>query len=219
MAENDTQQSERTEQPTPKRLEDARKKGQVPRSRELSMTLVMMAAACSFIVMRPFLAEKLTGIMELGLTLERGVMLDAQVLPSMLAAGVAKGIEMLLPLWAILYVAGVIGVVSFGGWTFSFEAAKPKLSKLNPLSGLKRVFGWNGLSELAKAMSKFVLVGVVASVLLWGMSRDFLGLGLLTIDAGLELRVSLTEHCAGIPMRRKWVPSEDCDGDQGQGGE
>ena len=81
MAENDTQQSERTEQPTPKRLEDARKKGQVPRSRELSMTLVMMAAACSFIVMRPYLATKLTEILELGLTLERGVVLDARVLP------------------------------------------------------------------------------------------------------------------------------------------
>ena len=185
MADNDTQQSERTEQPTPKRLEDARRKGQVPRSRELSMTLVMLAGACSFIVMRPFLAEKLTGIMELGLSLEREVVLDARILPSMLGAAIARGIEMLVPLWVILFVAALIGVLSFGGWTFSFEAAKPNLSKLNPLTGLKRVFGWNGLSELAKAMSKFVLVGVVASVLLWGMSRDFLGLGVLTIDAGL----------------------------------
>lgn len=185
MAENDTQQSERTEQPTPKRLEDARKKGQVPRSRELSMTLVMLTAACFFMVMRPYLAEKLTEIMEQGLTLERGVMLDARVLPSMLGTGIVRGIEMLIPLWVVLFVAAAVGVVSFGGWTFSLEAAKPKLSKLNPLSGLKRVFGWNGLSELAKAMSKFVLVGVVASVFLWGMSRDFLGLGALTIEAGL----------------------------------
>ncbi len=185
MAENETPQSERTEQPTPKRLEDARRKGQVPRSRELSMTLVMLTAACSFMVMRPYLADKLTEIMEFGLALERGVVLDARVLPGMLAAGVAKGIEMLMPLWAILFAAALIGVLSFGGWTFSLEAAKPNLSKLNPLSGLKRVFGWNGLSELAKAMTKFVLVGVVASVFLWGLSRDFLGLGRLTIDAGL----------------------------------
>jgi flagellar biosynthetic protein FlhB len=185
VAENETQQHERTEQPTPKRLEDARRRGQIPRSRELSMTLVMLAGAGSFLMMRPFLADRLGELLASGLVLERSEIIDAQLLPAMLRAGFSRGIELLVPLWAILVIAAIVGVLSFGGWSFSVEALQPRLEKLNPLRGLRRVFGWSGLSELAKALGKFVLVALVGAFLLWGLAGEFLGLGRFAVKAGL----------------------------------
>jgi flagellar biosynthetic protein FlhB len=74
----------------------------------------------------------------------------------------------------------------FGGWAFSADAVLPKFEKLNPIAGLKRVFGWNGLSELAKALAKFTLVALVAIWLLSGLTEDLLGLSTLTLQAGLN---------------------------------
>lgn len=186
MAENETPQSERTEQPTPKRLEDARQRGQIPRSRELSMTCVMLAGAGCFLAMRPFLGGKLQELLALGLVLERREAMDAQALPELFSVAVRLGVTLMAPLWIVLAVAALAGVLGFGGWVFSVEAMKPNLEKLNPVTGLKRVFGWNGLSELGKAMGKFVLVGVVAAVLLWALAAELLSLGRLSVDAGLS---------------------------------
>lgn len=185
MAENDTPQSERTEQPTPKRFEDARERGQVPRSRELSMTCVMLAGAGCFLVMRPFLAGKLEALLSLGLVLERPQVMDPAGLPATMADAVWLALTLMAPLWAVLAAAALVGVLAFGGWVFSAQALKPNLEKLNPVTGLKRVFGWNGLSELAKAMGKFLLVGAAAAFLLWGLAEEFSGLGRLSVDAGL----------------------------------
>ncbi len=186
MAENDTPQNERTEQPTPKRLEDARRRGQIPRSRELSMTLVMLTGAGCFLALRPFLGTRLEELLAFGLALERAEVLDPRVLPEFLGVGLGLALGLMSPLWIALVVAALIGVLSFGGWAFSIEALKPNLEKLNPITGLKRVFGWNGFSELGKAMGKFVLVGAVAAVLLWSLAEEILSLGRLTVDAGLR---------------------------------
>ena len=167
-------------------MEDARQRGQVPRSRELSMTLVMLTGAGCFLAMRPFLATRLEELLAIGLVLDRSEVLDPVVLPALLGAALGLAMTLMSPLWIALVVAALIGVLSFGGWVFSIEALKPNLEKLNPVTGMKRVFGWNGLSELAKAMGKFVLVGVAAAVLLWVLAGEFMSLGRLAIDAGLR---------------------------------
>lgn len=149
------------------------------------MTLVMLAGAGSFLMIRPYFAEKLTELLSLGLMLDRGVTSDPNWLPLMLGAGFSKGFELLAPLLVILVVAALVGVLSFGGWAFSLESLTPKLEKLNPLTGLKRVFGWSGLSELAKAMGKFVLVAVIGGVLLSALAGDLLGLGRLAVQTGM----------------------------------
>jgi flagellar biosynthetic protein FlhB len=192
MADNEAQQYERTEQPTAKRLEDARTRSQVPRSRELNMTVVMLAGAAVLLVAQPFFSQELGRLLELGLRLPRDITRDGELIPKMLAAGLARGLLLLAPLWIAVLAATFAGPAAFGGWAFSFEALAPKLGKLNPLSGLKRVFGWTGLVELAKALAKFLLVAIVAVVLLWQLTADLLSLGTLAVEAGLGRAARVT---------------------------
>lgn len=193
MAQNETEQQERTEQPTAKRLQDARRRGQVARSRELNMTLIMLAGAAVFLVMRPHFAAGLHSLMRYGLELPRSAAmgLEGEVLGEWLVGGIARGMLLLAPLWIVVLVAAFAGPVLLGGWAFSTEQLAPKLEKLNPIAGLKRIFGWNGLAELGKALAKFLLVATVAVAILWQLTNDFLALGTLAVGAGMRRAVEL----------------------------
>jgi flagellar biosynthesis protein FlhB len=192
MAENDVERHERTEQPSQKRLDDARRRGQVPRSRELSMAAVTLAGAAVLLFGRDQFAEACMQLMGGGLRLPRATLLDAAALPQALGASIMAGLQMLAPLWIAVVAAAVLGSVGLGGWSFSFETITPNFGKLNPIAGFGRIFGWNGLSELAKALAKFVLVAVAAWLILKGLAPDFLALGALTLNAALERAAWLT---------------------------
>ena len=192
MADNDVEQQERTEQASAKRLDDARQRGQVPRSRELSASLVVLAGAAVLLLGQPYFVARFDELLQHGLTFPREALLDARFMPRALADGIAIGIKLLVPLWVAVLVAAVVGTVAFGGWAFSFEALTPKFEKLNPMSGLKRLFGWTGLSELAKALAKFLLVAAAAALVLSGLMHKFMAIGSLTLESGLEQAARLT---------------------------
>jgi flagellar biosynthetic protein FlhB len=185
MAENDTPQHDRTEQPSAKRLEDARSRGQVPRSREVGMAAVMIAGSAALLLGRARLGEGFAELMAGGLQLPRAALLDEGSMGEMLGAAAAVGIEMLVPLWIAVIAASLLGAVALGGWSFSFETLTPNFEKLSPIAGLKRIFGWNGISELTKALAKFAVVAVAAGVLLYMLGADVLELGGLTLQAAL----------------------------------
>jgi flagellar biosynthetic protein FlhB len=195
MAENDTPQHDRTEQPTQKRLEDARARGQVPRSRELAMTGVVIAGAATLLGGGPYFAEGLEALFELGLTLPREALFDAALLPRALGAGLAGGIRLVLPLAAATAAAAVLCSVALGGWAFSGAALTPDLGRMNPVAGLKRVASLNGLVELLKALAKFAVVAAVAGLLLWRFGAEFLALGTLTLEAGIARAARLAGVC------------------------
>ena len=177
MAENENSQQERTEQATPKRLADARRKGQVPRSRELGMMLVTLTGAAACLVLQPYFSDHLAALMIGGLEIQFHAGADTVDLAAALAGAGLDALAMLVPLFAIVIVAAILGNTAMGGFVFTFESMKPSLSKLNPVTGLKRVFGPNGLMELLKAVAKFLLVGVVAAVLLLQLQERLLSLG------------------------------------------
>src|SRR5690606_26774029 len=186
MAENDTPQSDRTERPTPKRLEDARRRGRVPRSRELSMTLVMLVSAGVFLVASPHFGTALARLVSSGLALPAAAgTAEPGRLPAALGESIGAALELMAPLLVAVVVAALAGGAAFGGWTLNFEALAPKLERLSPLTGLKRVLGWNGLVELGKALAKFLLVAAVAILLFGWLAADVFGLGRLYVDAGI----------------------------------
>jgi flagellar biosynthetic protein FlhB len=193
MAESDSAQSDdRTEQPSSKRLEDARRRGQVPRSRELSMMAVTLGGAAVLWAGRPYFAEGLQAMMERGLTLSRATLLDPTSMTALLGAGINGGLRLVAPLFVACLVASVVGSIALGGFSFSFESLLPKFEKLDPLKGFKRIFGWHGVVELAKSLLKFLLVATVAYFLLSYLARDFLALGTLTLEAALARAAWLT---------------------------
>lgn len=173
VAENEQSQQEKTEPPSPKKLEDARKKGQVARSRELPMMLVMIGGAITLLLLQKSFGTQLQAIMASGLRVDISA---AEMPAATLGDAIASGVVMLFPLWLVVIVAAVLGNLLPSGFIFSVEALRPQLSKLSPLAGMKRLFGPNGLAELVKAMLKFALVAVVAVVLLAALSDDLLGL-------------------------------------------
>lgn len=191
MADNDTPQADRTEQPTPKRLQDARKRGQVARSRELNMMVVMLAGAVALAMLKPYFHDHLSALMNQGLTIPRAVTRDPGYLPQAFGNFIFMGLTSIAPLFVVAMIAALLGPLALGGWAFSLESIQPKLSKLNPITGLKRVFGLQGLSELLKALAKFLLVAAVAAALLWNMADEFLSLGRQSLASALNHAANL----------------------------
>jgi len=182
---------ERTEQPTPKRLNEARKKGQIARSRELNTTLVLLAAAGGMIFLGDNIMLGLRGIMVNGLSLKREVLFNPDAMLALFRGGVADALLILAPLFVLLVFVAFIAPMLLGGFSFSAEAIAVKMSKLDPIKGLGKIFAVRGLVELLKALAKFVIVAAVVITYLWINMGKFLHLGDLEIDVALAETGSL----------------------------
>jgi len=178
-------QQDRTEQATPKRRADARKKGDVPRSRELTMTAVMLSGAGAMLLLAKPMGNDLLTAFASGFTIERELLFDKNYIVPAFAKIAGAGLQSLVPLAIVLLSAVFLGAVALGGWSFSMKAAAFKGERLNPLKGIKRVFGPNGLNELVKAIAKFLLVGVISVSWLWFQVDDLLALGRQPIGAAI----------------------------------
>jgi flagellar biosynthetic protein FlhB len=195
MADNDVEQHDRTEQPSAKRLQDAHARGEVPRSRELAMTAVVIAGASVLLGSGSFLVEGLEALFEVGLAVPREALLDPDGLGRALLEGLAAGLKLLAPIALATILAAVGGTIALGGWSFSTEALMPKFARLNPVTGLGRIASWHGVVELLKALAKFALVASVAALLLWRFGAEFLELGSLTLHAAIARATWLAGLC------------------------
>lgn len=184
MAENEDGQ-ERSEQATPKRQEEARKKGQVPRSREMTTMAMLLMAAVSLSLMGGHMIERLGVVLQMGLRVERAKLFDAFALIEILGQAVYQGFLATVPFLLVMLATAVIASVALGGWSFSVEAMSFKAEKLNPVKGLKRIFAVRGVVELLKALAKFVLIGAIGAGLLWHFLPELMGLGREAVDHGL----------------------------------
>ena len=175
MAEQKPSQ-ERTEKATPKRLEEARRKGQVARSKELNMAAVMIGASIVTFISGPAIADAMISMMRRGLVLDPAQIERPAAMVAALSVAVWHSLAALAPFLVTLMLAAVAGGVAIGGWAFSGQTMQPKLSKLDPIKGLKRVFGLKGLVEVAKAIGKAGVVGLAAFLVLYFAAGDILNL-------------------------------------------
>jgi flagellar biosynthesis protein FlhB len=189
MAEN---AQERTEQATPKRLEEARRKGQIPRSRDLSAAAVTLAGGTALYMMGGQIGGALHGIMSRGLTLTREQALDPAYLLPALADAAAAGLRACAPVLGVIMLAAILAPLALGGWSFSTASLAPQFSRLNPLEGVKRMFAMRSIMELLKALAKFGVVAVVAVIVLWHEAPALLALGREPIDQAIGHAVKLS---------------------------
>ncbi len=175
MAEEDSSQ-EKTEEATPRRLEKAKEEGQVPRSRELTTSAILLAGSIGLMVTGPMIADTLINIVEFNFRLDRRAIYDPQYMVVHLTRSLMDAIFSLFPLFGILLVAAILGPIALGGWLWSTKALMPKMSRMNPMEGLKRMFGTKALVELAKALGKVLVVLILALWLLSAMQQDMLNL-------------------------------------------
>ncbi len=181
MAEESGDSQERTEEPTPKRLQESREKGQVPRSRELTMTLVMLVGSATLVISGSWFAARLQAILASGFRIERAAIFDDGFMLRKLSELAVQVFLIIGPLLFSLVVTALVAPALLGGWNFSRQAMAPKLERLDPIKGLKRVFGTQGLMELLKAMGKFLVVGIAAGFFLWLIMDRFLALSRLPV--------------------------------------
>lgn len=175
MAEETGQ--EKTEDPTPKRLRDAREKGDIPRSKELNATALLLAAAAAMLLFGHTVAQQIMGMMRGNLALARYELFDINYMLAHFGASIKEAAFALLGFMAVVLLAAIIGPIALGGWNFSAQAIQPKLNRIDPLAGIKRMFSLKALVELAKAVAKFVLVAAFAVVVLYSLVPNLFALG------------------------------------------
>ena len=165
MAEESDQ--EKTEPASPQRLEKAREEGQVVQSRELDTFVVLMLGGATLWTMASGLGQTLSHIMRDGLQFNPGIARDSAHVMAQLSNQFFEAALALLPFLAAVAVATVVTPLLLRGWLFSAKAFAPKFNRLNPFSGIKRMFSSQGLIELVKALAKAGLLGGVAVWLIW----------------------------------------------------
>lgn len=161
MAESESG-AEKSEDPTEKRKQDSRKKGEIARSGELNTLAVVLAGTGGLLMFGGALGQRIMQVMHKNFSLPRELLLDERYMAISLLQSAQMAGDALVPLFFMLLMAAIIGPVSLGGWLFSMEALAPKFSRMNPLSGLKRMFSMKSIVELLKALGKFSIVLLVA---------------------------------------------------------
>jgi flagellar biosynthetic protein FlhB len=191
MAEND---AERTEQPTQKRLEEARKNGQIPRSTDLNAAAVVLIAGGALHFLGRSLGGNLFEMMRDALTISRAQALDESSAASMFAASVQHALLACAPVLGLTLVAALLAPLSIGGWNLAFGTLAPDFSRLSPIKGFGRIFSTRGLVELVKAFAKFAIVALIAVMFLWMKTNEMLQLGAEPTAAAIGHAITLSGH-------------------------
>lgn len=166
MAEDDSEDGQKTEDPTPRRLEEAHKRGQVVHSREVNNWFVLFASTLVIVMAGP-------GIMSDMSELFKGLLEQSYAVPTD-AAGLGAAVRdvagrvfsnLLLPLLAISCAGALSGFIQTGP-LFTFEPISPDLSRISPLKGFGRLFSKRAVVEFLKGIAKLVLVGIAIYIVL-----------------------------------------------------
>jgi flagellar biosynthetic protein FlhB len=156
---SDEHDAERTFQPTPKRLEQAREKGQVARSRELATAAVALSGAIALWWVGPELYRNCLRVFRTGLGFGR----ETAIEPDRMLAGLSMlSMDMLVaiaPLLGLVLVATLGAPMLLSGWVWSGTVLNPDFARMNPARGLGTMFSKQSLVELVKAIAKCVLLG------------------------------------------------------------
>jgi flagellar biosynthetic protein FlhB len=224
---------EKTEPASTRRIEQAREKGQVARSRELSTFTVLIAAGAGLVMMGPQLVDSLAGMMRGGLMLDRAAAFDPLTMLTRLHQLSLSILITFLPFILLMVVAAIFAPMVLSGWLFSFQALQPDFSRISPLKGLGRLFSKNSLVELAKALGKSALIGGVAYWVILNNKEEMfslagesvnqsiahlgglLGVTFLTIVSSIILIVAidvpfqLWDHASKLKMTKEEVRQEN----------
>ena len=188
MAEESGQ--DKTEEPTAQRLSKAREEGQIARSQELAPAAMMVMATLFFTMMGQYLFNSMGSLFKSQLQFDRKITDKAELLPAIFGSAIVDGFVIVLPLIAIMAVIAALSTTLSGGLIFAPKLALPKFSKLNPITGLKRMFGTDALIQLGKAVAKFLVVAAILLVSVMNNLNDLTNIS--QMDLGQAVRVAGT---------------------------
>jgi flagellar biosynthetic protein FlhB len=190
VAENRDGQ-EKSFEPTARRLDDARRRGQVPRSRELNTVAVTLAGVATGVALAGTAGDELRAVLIDHFSLTRADVFDPGAMVRHLTEGFRAALVVLAPFFGATVVAALLASVALGGFQVSSEAMRLDFGKLSPVRGLQRMFSLHGLAELVKALAKFVFLGGVSALLVWMEFEDFVHLADMEIGPALSATAKL----------------------------
>lgn len=188
MADSD---SEKTEQPTGKKLSDAADKGNIARSRDLATALVLMGSSIGILIFGKELAQRMLDVTRRLLSLNAKDISDTNSMFTGLGEGIALMAPPLLKLIAVIAIAGIIGNTLLGGFNFTWYGASFRPNRMDPLAGLKRMFSMQSVVELVKSILKVTVVCGCAYFLLRLYFPDIMALSLMAAPLDIESAMDL----------------------------
>jgi flagellar biosynthetic protein FlhB len=206
---------EKTEEPTPKKIEDAREKGQIARSKELATALVLVTSAIAFFFVGSYIAKAMFDIMQRSFTLSRDETYDKVHMFQILEMSLSQSSLPVLSFMLISLVGGIYGSIALGGYNFTWKSAAPKGNRLSPLEGFKRMFGVNALVELIKGVAEVIVIGFMAYLALYIFRDEALHLDMELFPLNLFHALNMVQWaflllcCGMIPIALIDVPYQN----------
>ena len=188
--------SDRTEEPTARRLKRARDEGQVARSVELPAAAVTVAAMLMLFMMGGAWLRQLSAIFASGFKLDRKLLDTPALLPGAFSDQLVQAFMLVMPVMMVTVVVAILASGATGGFLFSMQSVLPKFSKLSPLAGLSRMFGAKAAVELLKSILKFSIVSAMLYMLLDRHFSELMLLGTMGLEPGLTLAGNLLTESA-----------------------
>ena len=193
----DESDNEKTEEPTQKRLDEALKRGDVVKSQEVNTWFILGAGTLALSTMSGSMSADLSATMRGLIANAAQIRVDGPALPGLFQK---IGLEMLAAVaipFLLLMLAALAGNMIQHRLVWSFQSLQPKLSKISPMAGMKRLFSKQALANFAKGLVKIVLVGVVLTLLMWPERGHIGALARTDPVAILPLALSLTLKILG----------------------
>ena len=171
------------------------------RSIELPVAAMSIGAVGFFTLMGGWLFNGMSQIFVSQLEFDRKITDKAELLPSIFAQSVVDCFLLIAPLMLLMYFIAILSTVMSGGLVFSMGMVAPKFSKLNPLNGLKRIFGTKALIELVKSIAKFVVVGGILLLQVNNHMEELLNLANLDLNQAMAVAGKLiVDACFWLSM-------------------
>lgn len=190
--END---AERTEPASPRRLEQAREEGNVARSQELTTFGMLIAGAGGMWFYGNHLFSELSTLLRRGLVIDADALTDTGAMGRMLYELSLDALLLIAPVLLLLLLTALLVPQLLSGWLFSVEALRFDVQRINPLSGITRIFSWRGVADLGKALIKALLITSVGALLLWKFQDPLQQLSLMPVDAGVSRMAWIAGSC------------------------
>jgi flagellar biosynthetic protein FlhB len=177
--------SERTEDASPRRLEQAREEGHVPRSHELTTFAMMAASGAGLWWMGGQLFARLQAMVQGALQFDATGAFDSSQMMIRMHTQSIEALLALAPLLLLLLLVAIAAPQLLSGWLFSADALRFDLQRIDPLAGISRLASWRGVGELVKAIIKATLLAVVGALTVWHYRQSLVQLTALPLEAGI----------------------------------
>lgn len=189
MSESTSQ--DKSEKASPQKIKKAKNEGQIPRAKEFTTAVIFLSVTIYFYSKLSKIWQTIVEIFRYNMVLNKESLASPHQMIEQVGHTLALLVEMLIPLFLVIVIITIVSTLILGGWLFRPANIQPKLSKINPISGLKRMFSSRSLVELLKSSLKVMVIFTVLYTYLDTNLQSLLGIQSLPLNQGVNLTMSI----------------------------